>query len=59
MHINVEEVPMGLMDDMKSKADNMMNDPKTREKVQKIADEKGITMEKAREHYMKMKKKDK
>ena len=44
---------MGLMDDMKTRAGDMMNDPETRAKIQKIADEKGISMEEAQKHFMK------
>lgn len=43
------------MDDMKAKAGDMMNDPETRAKIQKIADERGISMDEAKEHFLKHK----
>lgn len=46
---------MGLMDDMKAKAGDVMNDPKAREEVERIAREKNISIDAAREHFMKKK----
>lgn len=44
---------MGLMDDMKDKAQDVMNDPEKREKIEQIAREKGISMDEAKAHFMK------
>ena len=44
---------MGLMDDMQAKAGDIMNDPKAREEIEKIAREKNVSIDAAREHFMK------
>jgi hypothetical protein len=46
---------MGMIDDLKNKGEDMMKDPDTKAKVEKIADEKGISVEAAKEHFMKSK----
>lgn len=47
---------MGLMDDMKAKADDVMNNPTAREKIEKIAKDKNISIDAAREYFMKSNK---
>lgn len=44
---------MGFLDDMKDKAQDVMNDPAARAKIEQIAKDKGISMEAAREHFLK------
>lgn len=44
---------MGLMDDLKDKAQDVMNDPKKREEIERIAREKNISMDAAKAHFMK------
>jgi hypothetical protein len=44
---------MGLMDDMKSKAQDVMNDPQKREEIERIAREKNISLDEAKAHFMK------
>ena len=44
---------MGIIDDMKSKAQDVMNDPEKKEKIEQIAREKGISMDEATSHFMK------
>ena len=39
---------------MNDKRKDMMSDPATREKIQKRANEKGISLEEAKSHYLKM-----
>jgi hypothetical protein len=46
---------MGLMDDMKKQAKDTMQGDDMKAKIQKIADEKGISMEEAKKHIMKKK----
>jgi hypothetical protein len=43
---------MGLMDDLKGKAQDVMNDPKKREEIERIAKEKNISMDAAKAHFM-------
>lgn len=42
---------MGLMDNMGSKAKDMMDDPDKRQQIEKIAEEKGITIDQAKAHF--------
>lgn len=44
---------MGFMDDMKDKAERAMNDPAKRQKIEQIAKDKGISMDEAKEHFLK------
>lgn len=44
---------MAMLDDMDDKAKDIMNDPVQRAKVEKIAKDKGISMDSATEHFMK------
>lgn len=46
---------MGLMDDLKKNAGDAMKDPQKREKIQKMAAEKGISVDKAKERLLKKK----
>lgn len=43
---------MGMLDNVKDKADDMMNDPNKREELQRMAKEKGISMEEAKQRFM-------
>ena len=43
---------MGLLDNLKDKAHDLMNDPETKLKIQKMAEEKGITLEAAKEKFL-------
>lgn len=42
---------MGLMDDFKDKAGDVMNDPERREQIQKLAEDKGISLDEAKAHF--------
>ena len=44
---------MALLNKMKDSAKDPMADPSTKAKIEKIAHDKGITLEKAKEHFMK------
>lgn len=44
---------MGLMDSMKDKAQDAMNDDGQRQKIEQLAKEKGISIEAAKEHLRK------
>lgn len=44
---------MSLMDNLKNKSEDVMNNPEHRAKIEQIAKDKGISMEKAKEHFMK------
>ena len=50
---NKGEARMSLMDDMKSKANDMMNDPDKKAKIEQMAKDTGISIEEAKEHFMK------
>ena len=43
---------MGLMDDMKDKGQDMMNDPDAHEEIQRIAEERNISFDEAKRHYL-------
>lgn len=43
---------MGIMDSIKDKAGDMMNDPEQRAKVEQMAKDKGISLEDAQKHLM-------
>lgn len=43
---------MGMFDDMQNKSDSIMNNPETREKIEQLAKEKGISMESAKVYFM-------
>jgi hypothetical protein len=41
------------MDDLKDKAQNVMNDPQKREDIERIAKEKNISLDDAKAHFIK------
>lgn len=43
---------MGLLDKLKDKAQEVIKDPETKAKIQKLAEEKGITLEAAKEKFL-------
>jgi hypothetical protein len=43
---------MGLLDNLKNKAQEVIKDPETKSKIQKLAEEKGITLEAAKEKFL-------
>jgi uncharacterized protein with GYD domain len=47
-----KEMYMGLLDNLKDKAKDIMDDPEAQEKIKKIAEEKGITLEAAKEKFL-------
>ncbi|HEX8390705.1 MAG TPA: hypothetical protein VF597_04750 [Candidatus Saccharimonadales bacterium] len=47
---------MSLIDDTKDKAMDMMKNPDSRAAIQKIANDKGISLEEAKSHYLKQQK---
>ena len=42
---------MGLLDDLKNKAEEALKDPETQAKIKKMAEEKGITLEAAKKKF--------
>lgn len=44
---------MGMLDDMKNKGTDMMKDPDTRAKIEQMAKDKGMSVDEAKEHFMK------
>lgn len=48
---------MGMMDDMtndiKNKGEDLMKDPGTKAKIEQIAKDKGMSIDQAKEHFMK------
>lgn len=44
---------MGMLDDIEDKGKDMMNDPDTRAKIEQMAKDKGMTIEEAKQHFMK------
>ena len=47
---------MGLLDKLKDKAQEAINNPETKAKIQKLAEEKGITIDAAKEKFFNKKK---
>jgi hypothetical protein len=47
---------MGLLDKLKGKAQEIINDPETKAKIQKLAEEKGITLDAAKAKFLNKKK---
>lgn len=43
---------MSMFDDMRDQGNQLMSDPDTREKVRRIADEHGMTLDEAKIHYL-------
>jgi hypothetical protein len=48
---------MGMMDNLKDKAKDMMDDPSMREKIEKYAKDHNISVDKAKKHFMRDKNK--
>ena len=48
-----KEEHMGLLDNLKDQSSNIMDDPDKRSKIEQIAQEHGISMDEAKEHYLK------
>lgn len=44
---------MGMLDNLKDKAGDMMNDPDKKAQIEQMAKDKGISMEEAKQHFMK------
>ena len=44
---------MGLLDNLKQKADDIMNDPDKKAKIEQMAREKGISIEEAKNRFLK------
>ncbi len=44
---------MGLLDDVKKVEQDIMNNPEQRAKIEQIAKDKGISLEHAKEHFLK------
>lgn len=44
---------MGLMDNVNNKAKDMMNDPDKKQQIEQMAKDKGISIEQAKEKFMK------
>lgn len=44
---------MGLLDDVQDKAKDVMDDPEQKAKVEQLAKDKGISVESAKQHFMK------
>ncbi len=43
---------MAMMDDMKDKAHDVMNDPDKRDQIQQMANDQGISIEEAKQKFM-------
>ena len=43
---------MGLLDNLKQKADDAMNDPDKKAKIEQMAKEKGISIEEAKSRFL-------
>jgi hypothetical protein len=50
-----KEVTMGTLDNMRDQANDIMDDPDARDKIQRIADEHGMSIEDAKTHYLQQK----
>jgi len=44
---------MGILDDMKDKAQDVMDDPDKRARIEQMAKDKGISIDEAKEHFLK------
>jgi hypothetical protein len=44
---------MGLLDEMKDKGKDMMDDPDKKAKIEQLAKDKGMTLDEAKAHFMK------
>jgi hypothetical protein len=52
-NITKEGITMGLLDEMKDKGKDVMDDPDKKAKIEQLAKDKGMSMEEAKEHFMK------
>lgn len=43
---------MGMFDDLRDKAQDVMDNPEQREKIEQIARDKGISIDEAKEHFL-------
>ena len=43
---------MGIMDNIKDQSQNIMDDPDHRSKIEKIAQDRGISIDEAKDHYI-------
>jgi hypothetical protein len=44
---------MGMLDDMKDKSKDIMDDPDKKAQIEQMAKDKGMTVEEAKKHFMK------
>jgi len=44
---------MGIFDEVKDKAQDVLNDPDKRAKIEQMAKDKGISIDQAKDHFMK------
>lgn len=49
---------MSMFDSLRDGAQDVMNNPEQREKIEQIAREKGISLEQAKDHFLKTQDKD-
>lgn len=49
---------MSMFDDLRDKAQDVMNNPEQREQIEKMAREKGISVEEAKDHFLHTQDKD-
>lgn len=49
---------MGLLDDIKDKGKDLMDDPEKKAQIEKMADEHGISVEEAKEKFLKKEEND-
>lgn len=52
MQTNMRRCYMAMMDDMKDKAKDVMNDPDKRDQIQQMAIDQGISIEEAKQKFM-------
>jgi tRNA(Ser,Leu) C12 N-acetylase TAN1 len=52
-NLNKEERVMGIMDDLKGKSKDIMDDPDKKAQVEQMAKDKGISVEDAKKHFEK------
>jgi hypothetical protein len=49
---------MSMFDNLRDKAQDVMNNPEQRAKIEEIAREKGLSLEEAKDHFLKTQDKD-
>lgn len=49
---------MSMFDNLRDKAQDVMNNPEQREKIEQIARDKGISLEEAKDHFLKTQDQD-